>query len=81
MRQPVEPDAFTIASQFLDSGKSRNELELAILRHMEHHIAAEREACAKIADEREEWAKRMYGSNYRASMAKYIAKEIRGRTR
>lgn len=38
------PDAFDIASQFLDSGKKRNDLELAILRHMEHHIALTRKA-------------------------------------
>lgn len=47
---PVPPrsdDAFDIASRFFDSGQKRNELELAILRHMEHHIALAREACAK----------------------------------
>jgi len=43
------PDAFDIAARFLDSGKARNDLELAILQHMEQHIAIEREACAKVA--------------------------------
>lgn len=46
--------AFDIASRFFDSGPKRNDLELAILRHMEHHAAnaaaAENEACARIAD-------------------------------
>lgn len=44
------PDAFDIASRFLDSGKARNDLELAILRHMEWHIAKTVEVCATIAE-------------------------------
>ena len=37
-------DAFDIASRFLDSGAKRNDLELAILRHMERHVAETRKA-------------------------------------
>jgi hypothetical protein len=46
---------------------------------VEDCIAKEREACAKIADERERWAKEMFNSNYRAAMAKHIADQIRAR--
>lgn len=50
----IADTAFEIANRFLDSGQKRNELELAILRHMEHHLVkaeiAEREGCAKIAE-------------------------------
>jgi hypothetical protein len=48
----TSPDAFDIASRFLDSGKDRNDLELLILQHMERHVAAEREACAKLIADR-----------------------------
>lgn len=40
---------------------------------------AEREACAKIADERAQWAAEMYDSLYRKAMAEHIANEIRAR--
>lgn len=40
----IADTAFEIANRFLDSGAKRNELELAILRHMEHHVKLAREA-------------------------------------
>ena len=40
----TKPDAFDIASLFFDSGKKRNDLEVAILRHMERHVIATRKA-------------------------------------
>ncbi len=72
------PDAFDIANRFLDSGTKRNELEVAILRHMEHHIAVEREACALVADQRAQEEDAMSAVNS-AACARGIAAAIRGR--
>ncbi len=74
----VETTAAEIAARWVDESK-RHRLELDILRHMEHHIRVEAEACAKIADERELWAKQMHSQSYGAAMARHIAEQIRAR--
>jgi hypothetical protein len=38
---------------------------------------AERERCAKIAEERANWARQMFNSNYRAAIADHIVGAIR----
>jgi hypothetical protein len=47
----VDTKAAEIAAEFAGEGSDRSNLELAILRHMEHHIALEREACAQLAEQ------------------------------
>lgn len=64
----VPLDAFEIASQFLDSGKKRNDLEVAILRHMEHHVMLERERCCQI----------VYGQCSSDNVAERTVRAIRG---
>ena len=46
----IDTPASVIAQRYTASGKFEAELELAILRHMEHHVAKAVEACAAIAD-------------------------------
>ena len=46
----IDTPASVIATRYTASGKFQAELELAILRHMEHHVARERERCAKIVE-------------------------------
>ena len=53
----VTDDAFDIANRFLDSGAKRNDLEVAILRHMEHHVVETRKAIFnKLMDAAEGYA-------------------------
>ena len=77
----MSEDAFDIANRFLDSGAKRTALEVAILRHMEHHIAVEREACAALVDA---WPNiKNYTSDrasYGVQMATELADAIRART-
>jgi hypothetical protein len=69
--------AAEIAAEWAEDGTDARTLELEILRHMEHHVlkavAAEREACAKIAEE--------YGERQVAhpDVGEWIAEKIRAR--
>ena len=59
-------------------------LELEILRHMEHHVMAEREACAKIATDRAAVCQSAYDAGDRSEVhplneALHIAQLIRNR--
>ncbi len=47
----IAKTAREIACEWENGADRAQLLELAILRHMEHHVAQERERCAKIADD------------------------------
>lgn len=68
--------AAEIAMLYVGTDKA-TDLELAILRHMEEHIAAEREACAQLAEgfitkERAHSDRQLYGHETGLAIARAI---------
>jgi hypothetical protein len=67
-----------IAADFVTEHDEINDLELAILRHMEHHANLERARCAEIADHHAhpDGPGFMHDTDYREA-ARTIARAIR----
>lgn len=70
---PDVDDDLTIAQRFVSEPTNVRDLELAILRHMEHHMLKERERCAQVAEQLNGW-----GAPPAPELANHIAKVIRG---